>query len=251
MRARHFWLYVFVFSLFLAGCAGKRAVNSVDTKVWSQKKDKKEYVLDSGDQLSIRVWRQDDLNRDVIINSEGAFYYPLVGRVQAQGKTVDELRKSVQSQLQEYLVHPQVEIGLTEAGSLKVYVLGEVRQPGTQLVDPGITVLEAYANAGGATPDADLARVVLIRSEQAGLRVDLLNLKLQNPSEQTISPYSALQRHDLVYVPKSNIASLESFMKRLQTILQPLLSIERGVILSSEVKEAFHGGTDARVVISP
>lgn len=121
----------------------------------------KDYRISFGDVLEISVWGQDDLKRKVEVSHQGEFTFPLLGRVQAGGLTVFELEKRMRNGLADrFLVNPQVSVNVAVSTGRKVFVLGEVRRPGTYQLAGRFNLLQLLAEAGGLTDNA--ARTVTI-----------------------------------------------------------------------------------------
>jgi protein involved in polysaccharide export with SLBB domain len=108
------------------------------------------YRLGPGDALNITVYEQPDLTGKYEVDGSGMIAFPLIGRVQAGGKTPDEVRATITTELNNgYLVNPKVTVQL---GSYRpFYILGEVAKPGSYPYAAGLTVREAVAIAGGFT----------------------------------------------------------------------------------------------------
>ena len=90
----------------------------------------KPYVLGCGDTLKVTVWRQEEASADAVILPNGKISLPLVGELAAAGLTVDELKDELNRKYSEYITEPHVIITVMEFNSLKIYVLGEVTNPG-------------------------------------------------------------------------------------------------------------------------
>ncbi len=115
----------------------------------------KEYIIGAEDVLEIQVWGHDDLHRTVEVSQEGAFTFPLIGKIYAAGLSVFELEKLLRERLADgYLVKPNVTVGLEKYGSKKVFILGEVKKPGPYLIKGKMHLLALISEAGGLTEDA-------------------------------------------------------------------------------------------------
>ncbi|MDX1764756.1 MAG: FG-GAP-like repeat-containing protein, partial [bacterium] len=110
----------------------------------------------------------------------------------------------------------------TSEGVSKIYVFGEVEKPGIYDLKDGMTVLEAVGKAGSYTADAVLASTKLIRGDLSRPEVISINLK-QFFQAGNLSANLALQNNDIVYVPKTRIASVAHFLKNLQPALDFIL----------------------------
>ncbi len=124
-----------------------------------------EYRVGAQDLLEINVFQVTELNRTVRVNSNGQLSLPLVGVVQAGGKTVQELEREIAAKLSEtYLQNPQVSVFVKEFTSQRVTLEGAVRKPGIYPVTGRTSLLQAIAQAEGVTELANLDGVVVFRT---------------------------------------------------------------------------------------
>lgn len=200
------------------------------------------YVLEAGDEVSIKVWGFDDLQRSsVAINNSGEIYFPLVGRVKLAGQTVPKAQEILTARLKEYIVDPQVDF-TTSTNRQQVFVFGEVNNPGAISYRRPFMVLEAIARAGWFNRDANRKKVLLIRIADNKYNVFAVNTGdlFQNGSKvQELY----LQGGDLVYVSAMGIVKLERFLQHIQTLAQPFLTIEQAVVLWPQFIDALQGKT--------
>ncbi len=116
---------------------------------------KKEYTVGPSDLLVIQIWDNEDLNRTVEVSQEGSFTFPLIGKVYAEGLTVFELENLVRARLADgFISDPQVTIGMSKYQSRKVFLLGEVKRPGSYVLKRETHILELISEAGGLTDEA-------------------------------------------------------------------------------------------------
>lgn len=157
------------------------------------------YILGPGDKIEIKVYRNDDLNATLQIDTTGRISSPLLGDLQAAGLTVYALRDNISKGLSKFLKNPHVMVYLNSFQSSKVTVLGGVTTPGVISIDRPMTILEIISRSGGFSSSADKPNVVVIRKQQGVSTVLNLNLKkgLQGDETQNIT----LMRDDIVYVP--------------------------------------------------
>ena len=210
-------------------------------------------ILGSGDEITINVWRNDDVKRTVQIDPSGNIYLPMAGEIQASGLTISQLREEITSRLSKYLLDPQVDIHVLTLRSQKVYILGEVKSPRSLILDRKMLVWEAISDAGGFTNDANEKKVLLVRSEKDVARVTAFNLDIRGMLKNgKIQRNVYLKNDDIVYVLPSFIADIERFMIRFSNIISPLVSIERAIIFGDEVVDILTGEPREReVIISP
>lgn len=129
-----------------------------------------DYVIGPEDKLRIRVFEIKGLESDVEqVDSQGQIQLPLVGRVLAAGKTVQQLQDEIAERLNRYLQAPEVSVDVEESASQKVTVEGEVKSAGVFQMKGRTTLMEAIAMAGGLGDNANAHRVAVIR-ETNGVR---------------------------------------------------------------------------------
>jgi protein involved in polysaccharide export with SLBB domain len=202
------------------------------------------YVLEIGDEVSIRIWGFDELKRNsVMINNSGEIYFPLIGSVKLAGKTVPEAKKIMVAALKEYIVDPQVEL-TTSTNRQQVFIFGEVNHPSTISYRRPLLVVEAIAKAGWFNLDANRKTVLVVRKADNKFHVFSVNVGdlFQNGSRV---PEFYLQGGDLVYVFPSGIVKLERFLQHIQTMAQPFLTVEQAVVLWPQFVDALRGKTTA------
>lgn len=128
----------------------------------------REYVIQAGDTISVRVWGQDSLSSRTRVRPDGRISLPFVAETPAAGLTPAALSKRIQASLKDILVNPVVTVVLDEPRPLQVAVLGEVARPGTFVLDQNAGVLQAIAMAGGTTPFANKDAIMVIRQRPEG-----------------------------------------------------------------------------------
>jgi polysaccharide biosynthesis/export protein len=126
------------------------------------------YTVKPGDMLSISVWKEPDLQKETLVRPDGAFSFPLVGEVDAKGKTVADLTKTMSQRLTKYISDPVVTVSVQEIKGNKVYVIGQVNRPGEFIMNPSVDVMQALSMAGGTTPFAALGDIVVLRRTPSG-----------------------------------------------------------------------------------
>lgn len=159
-----------------------------------------DYTLRAGDQLEVSVWREEELQRTVIVRPDGKFSFPLTGEVQAHGRTPDHVRAFIEEKLKPYIPEPVVTVTVTGVGGNSVYVIGQVNRPGAFVMNPQLNVLQALSVAGGMTPFAKLDNIIIIRS--AGGAQQTLPFRYNRVSEgKDLRENITLEAGDVVVVP--------------------------------------------------
>lgn len=134
------------------------------------------YKIGVGDLLQIEVYDEPDLTKEVRVLTDEHISFPLLGSVRSAGFTVGELEEEIRRRLAEkYLVNPQVTVFVKEFS--QVYVLGEVRNPGSFPIYGKMTVFEAVTLAGGFTDVANQSKVKVIRQEGEGEKSFEVNIE--------------------------------------------------------------------------
>ncbi len=123
------------------------------------------YLVQPGDQLIISVWREQDLQREVLVRPDGGLSFPLAGDISAAGRSIDELRVLLVERLQRYIPDPVVNVAVKQIGGNRIYVLGKVNRPGEFTFSKPVDVMQALSLAGGTTPFAALNDIVILRRE--------------------------------------------------------------------------------------
>ncbi|HEY8540428.1 MAG TPA: polysaccharide biosynthesis/export family protein [Steroidobacteraceae bacterium] len=121
------------------------------------------YHVKPGDILEISVWKEPDLQRTVLVRPDGAFSFPLVGEIDARGKTVADLSKIVSERVSRYIADAVVTVSLQEVKGNKIFVIGQVNKPGEFIVNPSVNVMQALSMAGGLTPFASANDIKILR----------------------------------------------------------------------------------------
>ena len=128
-----------------------------------------DYKIKPGDIISVSVWRESDLQREVLIRPDGKFSFPLAGDINAKGKSVEQVRELLVKRLSRYIPDLVVSVSVLAINGNKVYVIGQVNRPGEISVNPNIDVMQALSIAGGANPFAQLNDISILRRTENGL----------------------------------------------------------------------------------
>lgn len=124
------------------------------------------YTIGPEDVLNISVWKEPDFSTTVPVRPDGKVSLPLIGDVQAAGKTPEALTADVTTLLKKYVEQPRVTVMVTAINSRRVFLLGEITRPGPIVITPGMTILQAIASAGGPTVYANSKKIYVLRNEK-------------------------------------------------------------------------------------
>lgn len=160
-----------------------------------------DYIIGADDTLAINVWKEPDLCKTVPVRPDGKITLPLIGDVQASGKTPRKLQQEIQESLTAFVAVPDVTVIVQEVKSLKFNIVGEVVKPGSYPLTESTTVLDAIAVAGGLAEFAkrNSIYVLRIRSDGSSERIPFRYKQVLKGSN--LSQNVQLQAHDTVVVP--------------------------------------------------
>jgi polysaccharide export outer membrane protein len=128
------------------------------------------YLLQPGDMITVSVWKEQELQGDVLVRPDGGISFPLAGDMLAAGSTVQQLAETLKARLVEYIPKPVVTVALKIIGGNRIYVLGKVNRPGEFPFAKPIDVMQAIALAGGTTSYAELNDIQILRRDSSTQR---------------------------------------------------------------------------------
>lgn len=129
-----------------------------------------DYTLQPGDEIDVSVWREEDLQRNLLIRPDGKFSFPLAGEIVAVNRTPAQIQAEITEKLLVYIPEAVVTITVTGINGNRIYVIGQVQRPGALVMNPQINVLQALSLAGGGTPFAALNNIFVVRGRGANQR---------------------------------------------------------------------------------
>ena len=158
------------------------------------------YKLHPGDVLIVNVWKETDLQGDVLIRPDGGMSFALAGELQAAGRTVSELTALLETRVRKFVPDAVVTVAVKAVAGNRVYVIGKVNHPGDFPLSGPIDVMQALSLAGGATPFADTNGIRILHREgrtQTATNFRYGDVERGRKLEQNI----LLQSGDTVVVP--------------------------------------------------
>jgi polysaccharide biosynthesis/export protein len=161
----------------------------------------KDYKIGVDDVLTVNVWHEPDLSRNVIVRPDGKISLALIGELQAAGKTTPQLEAELRGDLAQYIKDPELTVIVAEIRSRRVNIIGQVVHPGTFAITQQMGVLDIIAEAGGLREFAKQNKIYVLRETSAGTRTRLSYnyravLDGKNNAQDII-----LQTNDTVVVP--------------------------------------------------
>ncbi len=126
------------------------------------------FVIGNDDVLAVNVWKEPDISRSIPVRSDGKISLPLVGEVQAAGRTPLKLEEDIAGRLRSYIAEPEVTVMVQQINSEKFNILGQVVHPGSYPLTNSATVLDAIAVAGGFRDFAKQKAIYVLRQNPGG-----------------------------------------------------------------------------------
>lgn len=167
------WTAVLLLALFLSvmtpatiHAQERRVTAPVNKESGAVSADSDQYIIGPEDVLLIFVWREEAFTRTLPVRIDGKISLPLLDDIQAAGLTPLQLKKVLTDKLKVFVENPNVTVTVVEANSFKVYVSGEVKQPGVQRIRSEISLVNLIIMAGGFTEWANQKRILIITKEK-------------------------------------------------------------------------------------
>ena len=161
---------------------------------------RQEYRVNAGDTLEISVWKEEDLQREVLVRPDGGMSFPLAGEIRAEGRTVAQIREDLAARLSRFIPDLVLTVTVTDVSGNRIFVVGQVARPGVFIMNPDLDVMQALSLAGGTTAFASLGNIRILRrqgTQRTAIPFDFTDVSRGRSLEQNI----VLQSGDVVVVP--------------------------------------------------
>lgn len=197
------------------------------------------YRVGPADILSVTVWNYAEFNTPAqqnpastnsasagspgyIIDHDGNIYFPLIGSLNVQGKTINEVRQLIAKKLNYYLRKPSVMVRVADFRSQKVYVMGEVLKPGfLPINDQALSITDALTMSGSLDPNAsDPRHIYVIRGSLTHPKIYWLNAA--TPAALLLGEKFQLKNHDIVIVSTAAMTRWNRFLNQMLPSLQTI-----------------------------
>ena len=139
--------------------------------------DSDRYVIGSEDVLYIHVWKEETLSKTVSVRMDGMISMPLVDEIQAAGITPLQLKEKLTEKLKDFVEAPNVTVIVMEANSFKVYVSGQVKNPGVLKLRSETSLAQVISMVGGFSDWANQSKIIIIRKENGKEKRFTVNYK--------------------------------------------------------------------------
>jgi polysaccharide export outer membrane protein len=197
---------IFILFLLAAMTVGSGHLLAAEKKskakqTWSAKASAQDYEIGAGDILGITTWKEPDFTRgEVLVRLDGKITFPLLNDVLAAGLTTMDLKRAIENGLKDYVSNPVVTVNVRQPLSKRFYILGEVRRTGEYPLVKHLTVLQAFALAGGFTEWASKKEIILLRQENGKEKIYRINYK-DITKGKDFSQNIKLKTDDTIIVP--------------------------------------------------
>jgi len=232
------YLALLILALLILGCGGNKPEPEVDptAEVAEESSDAGEtselseadlwlpdpqpYHMATGDRYTIKFFYYPEYNISGIVRPDGFMTIPLVGDFNVDGLTPAQVSDSIRVRYAEVLAEPEVSVIITESASQRFFIFGEVSMPGAYVIGGKMTLLDAIAQAGGVKISGRKDNIILMRKTDGGQyvakRIDLDEIVRVGDTEMTY-----LMATDVIFVPMSAIAKLDTFVDQFFNKLSP------------------------------
>ncbi len=159
------------------------------------------YYVQAGDTLEVSVWKEEDLQKEVLVRPDGRISFPLIGDIDVAGRTIDELRLEITDRLVKFIPDLTVTVTIQSINGNRIYVIGKVNSPGSFVVNPRVDVMQALSLAGGTTAFAALDDIIILRRESDSSQ-RAINFKYKDVARgRSLDQNVILHSGDIVVVP--------------------------------------------------
>ena len=159
------------------------------------------YYVQAGDILEVSVWKEEDLQKEVLVRPDGRISFPLIGDIDVADRTIDELRLEITDRLVKFIPDLTVTVTIQSINGNRIYVIGKVNSPGSFVVNPRVDVMQALSLAGGTTAFAALDDIIILRRESDGSQ-RAISFKYKDVARgRSLDQNVILHSGDIVVVP--------------------------------------------------
>ncbi len=170
------------------------------------------YIIQPGDRLLVKFYYNSQLNQETVVGPDGNITLQLVHEVRAASLTTTDLTNILRKKYLGHLKDPEISVVVTSFDKYKVYVDGEVMTPGMVHMDNGMTILQAISSAGGLKTTGLAEEVIVIRRNSL-IKPFVLLVNVENAQNGSdITQNIFLKAHDIIFVPKSTIANVNTWI---------------------------------------
>lgn len=191
------WYQYALFGLLLCFCA---VGSGAFAQVAGQPIGGEAYRIGPEDVLEISVWKEEGLEREVLVRPDGGVSFPLAGNIQVAGKTPEDVESEITAKIRKYIPDAVVSVSVAKISGYSIFVIGKVKKPGQFVVGRYVDVIQALTLAGGLTPYASENKISVLRRD-AGKEIVLPFRYSSIKSGKNLKQNVILKSGDVVVVP--------------------------------------------------
>ncbi len=159
-----------------------------------------DYLIGPGDILDISVWKEEALTKLVTVLPDGKISFPLIGDIDAAGKTVASLGNELNKKIERYVPDPNLSVVVQQVNSMLIYIIGRINNPGRFVLNTNINVLQALSMAGGLNPFAKKNKILIFREKND--KTTIFKFRYDDVSKgENLEQNIMLKRGDIIVVP--------------------------------------------------
>lgn len=158
------------------------------------------YIVQSGDIMQVSVWKESELQAEVLVRPDGGISFPLAGDLSVSGMNVAQISDAIAERIKRFIPNPVVTVAIKAIGGNRIYVVGKVNRPGEFPFSRPVDVMQALSLASGTTAYAALSDIRILRREngkQVAIRFDYTDIENGKSLDKNI----LLRSGDTVVVP--------------------------------------------------
>ena len=159
-----------------------------------------QYILNPGDVLDVSVWKEEEMTRQVLVLPDSTISFPLAGHMNVAGMSAQAVQEELVKRIKKYISEPVITVSVNQVTGNKIFVIGQVNNPGEFAVSRSVDVMQALSLAGGLTAFGDEDDIKILRREngqQIALPFDYSDVKRGNRLDLNV----VLKPGDVVVVP--------------------------------------------------
>ncbi len=170
-----------------------------------------DYIVGSGDELDVQLYGSQNRSLRLFVGRDGRVSFPEIGPINVGGQLFSSVRASIESRVERQLIGVRASVSMGETRSIRVFVLGEARRPGSYVISGLGTMTSALYAAGGVKTIGSLRRVALKRQGAVVRQLDLYDLLIRGDTTDD----AKLLQGDVIFVPPVGAtASIDGEVKR-------------------------------------
>ncbi len=163
------------------------------------------YTVHPGDVLQITVWKEESLDKEILVLPDGTITFPLIGSFSVKGMNTSQIQQTVKKKLADLIPDASVTVLVKAALGHSVSVMGQVTKPGELVMGHQLTVMQALSQAGGLTPYADEGDIIILRRDKNNKQISIPFPYDDVASGNNLDKNIELKPGDVVVVPTAGL----------------------------------------------